>query len=59
MQLLCYECEALVGNNLGIALLLQPFIDAQLVAFRELELLVNQAVILEELVQTTLSDVQD
>src|SRR3712207_1268119 len=65
IDFLCYRLvgrqrEALVGNDLQILVLLSnPLLHAELaVAFAcKLELLVNQTVVLEELVETTLGDI--
>ena len=58
LKLLSHESEALVSDNLELSiLLLQELSNGLLVAITELELLVNEAVVLEELSQTTLSDV--
>ena len=57
VRLFCSESKALVSNNLQITLLLQPLTNTDFVTFRELELLINQAVVFEELVQTTLCNV--
>ena len=56
--LFCRECETLVSNHCKIFVLaLQPVSNIHLVAIWELELLIYKAVILEELVETTLSNV--
>ena len=58
LKLLSHESEALVSDNLELSiLLLQELSNGLLVTITELELLVNEAVVLEELSQTTLSDV--
>ena len=58
LKLLSHESEALVSDNLELSiLLLQELSNGLLVAITELELLVNETVVLEELSQTTLSDV--
>ena len=55
--LFCYEGEALVSQDLQVALLLQPVSNALFVAIAKLEFLVNQAAFFEEFVQTALRDV--
>ena len=58
LKLLSHESEALVSDNLELSvLLLQELSNSLLVAITELDLLVNETVVLEELSQTTLSDV--
>ena len=52
------QCEALVSNDLHIlALLLHILSNSLLVAITKLELLVNEAVLFQELVYATLGDV--
>ena len=59
-KLVCNEREALEGNDLQILVLLgEPLGYSSLVTVAELELLVNQAVLLQELLHTTLGDVLD
>ena len=54
------EGEALESSDLQILVLLsEPLGNSSLVAVAELELLVNQTVLLQELLNTTLSDVLD
>ena len=51
------ECEASESGDLQILVLLsEPLCYSSLVAVTELELLVNQAVLLQELVDTALGD---
>ena len=60
MGLVSREAEALVGKNFEIlALLSEPLCYACLVTVAELELLVDEAVLFEELVEAALSDVLD
>ena len=56
--LLSNEREALESNDLQLLVLLgEPLGYSSLVAVAELELLVNEAVLLQELLHTTLGDV--
>ena len=59
-RLLSSKSEALVSNDLEIlALRSEVLSNSLLVAITELELLINEAVLLEELSQTTISNVLD
>jgi len=59
-KLVCNEREALEGNDLQILVLLgEPLGYSSLVTIAELELLVNQAVLLQELLHAALGDVLD
>ena len=59
-ELVSNKCEASESGDLQILVLLsEPLCNSSLVTVAELELLVNQAVLLQELLNTTLGDVLD
>ena len=60
VRLVSHERKALEGSDLQILVLLsEPLCYSSLVAVAELELLIDQTVLLQELLHTTLGDVLD